>query len=166
MIEQRSRKACGPSLGEGGHPFMKDRRRPYGADVRGKRGRAHVRGKGGLFVRRARKSRFIRSLGTIDIHRHPMELTNVHFSRIAWHHSFPWRRKKSRGTRQSRPDKGERQRCPVYGLFAPQYAESPERRKMKECVLLLPEERAASPATAGGHVRGEKGAENCRGERL
>jgi len=42
---------------------------------------------------------------------------------------------------------GKKHVSPVYGLFAPQSGESPEWRKMKMCVLLLPDERAARPST-------------------
>ena len=38
---------------------------------------------------------------------------------------------------------GKKRPCFVYGLFTPQSGEYPEWRKIKKCVLLLPDERAA-----------------------
>jgi len=48
-------------------PFMKDRRKTFGVDMGGKRGRAHVRAKGGLLVERDGERRFMYSSGEIMI---------------------------------------------------------------------------------------------------
>ena len=44
---------------------MKGRRQPYGVDVRGKKGRVHVRAEGGLLVKEVGKSRFVRASAVI-----------------------------------------------------------------------------------------------------
>jgi hypothetical protein len=123
---------------------MNDRGQLYGANLEGNIGRVNVRAEGGLLVNRVGKSRFMHALRGFM---------------IAWSSSmctFPEPPKTALFLGAARIDeetgradstRGESSLPSLMACLRHNPKELLEWRKMKLCVILSPDEKAASPAT-------------------